>query len=308
MTSIVKMMNNNSVKGFLCEKVNEAKERILPLIENLTELQNNSSYDYFRRQYDIDDLDVIIIDIRRWQRELFEFFLVSFGEKDSHFLRFKETITETNYNKEFDAKRSLKRELMDSTTYLEAIIPYIEQIELNKALVKESNENERSQTKTPKLFISHSSNDKVLVEGLVSLLEFLGFKEENMFCSSIEGYGIPLGNNIFDYLRSQFENHLLFILFIHSPRYYNSSVSLNEMGAAWVLKQKYFSILSKDISFEDLKGVVYGQDIAIKVNTNDAKLRMNELKKTLQSFFSLPSVNESRWETIRDRFLKDANV
>lgn len=299
-------MSNINVKESLCEKVDEAKGKLLPLIENLTELQNNTALVQYGKRYDIDVLDTIIAEFRRWQRSLIELFLVAFGEKDSHTLRLKETITEINFNEEYDAKRSLRRELMDSMTYLEAIIPYLDQFEINGIIYK-SDIIEIPQMKCPKLFISHSSNDKVLVEGLVSLLEFLGFKEENMFCSSVEGYGIPLGNNIFDYLLSQFENHQLFILFIHSPRYYNSSVSLNEMGAAWVLKQKYFSVLTKDMEFEDMNGVVSSQEIAIKVNTADAKLRMNELKIALQSFFSLSSVNDSRWETVRDKFLKEAN-
>lgn len=296
-----------SIKESLCERVKEAREMLLPPIENLTELQKNASLDYYGKRYDIDSLDAIILDFRRWQRGLIELFLVTFGEKDSHTLRLKETITETNFTNEYDAKRSLRRELMDSITYLEAIIPYVDQIEMNEANTISIDMNDRPLTKVPKLFISHSSNDKMFVEGLVTLLEFLGFKDNNMFCSSVEGYGIPLGCNIFDYLRSQFEEHQLFVLFIHSPNYYKSSVSLNEMGAAWALKQKYFSVLTKDMKFEDMKGVVSSQEIAIKVNTADAKLRMNELKNALQLFFSLSQVNESRWETVRDRFLKEAN-
>ena len=296
-----------SIKDSLCEKVEEARERLLPLIEDLTELQKNASLNHYGKRYDIDTLDTIILDFRKWQRSLIELFLVTFGEKDTHTLRLKETITQTNFTNEYDAKRSLRRELMDSISYLEAIIPYVDQIEMNEVNTISIDMNDKLLMKDPKLFISHSSNDKVLVEGLVTLLEFLGFKENNMFCSSVEGYGIPLGNNIFDYLRSQFEEHQLFVLFIHSPNYYKSSVSLNEMGAAWALKQKYFSVLTKDMKFEDMKGVVSSQEIAIKVNTADAKLRMNELKNALQLFFSLSQVNESRWETVRDRFLKEAN-
>ena len=43
---------------------------------------------------------------------------------------------------------------------------------------------------------SHSSKDKAFVEELVELLESIGFDENNLFCSSVDGYGIGLGEDI----------------------------------------------------------------------------------------------------------------
>ena len=48
------------------------------------------------------------------------------------------------------------------------------------------------------VFISHSSKDKSFVEALVDLLEGLGLTKNNLFCSSVDGYGIPLGRDIFE--------------------------------------------------------------------------------------------------------------
>ena len=99
------------------------------------------------------------------------------------------------------------------------------------------------QKKTPKLFISHSTLDQSYVSYLVRLLELLGLNSDNLFCSSAKGYGIPLGRNIYDYLREQFQDFDLRVLFILSDNYYDSVASMNEMGAAWVLQHKYTSIL-----------------------------------------------------------------
>ena len=161
--------------------------------------------------------------------------------------------------------------------------------------------------KTPMIFISHSSKDKAFVEPLVELLEALGFDESNLFCSSVDGYGVALGDNIFDKLKSLFLEHELYVLFVHSPRYYGSTVSLNEMGAAWVLRVNYFSILTKDMEYGKMNGVVNSNTIAIKVNSSDARARLTELKDSLCKAFSLESISQTKWERKRDQFLQMVN-
>ena len=126
--------------------------------------------------------------------------------------------------------------------------------------------------KSPMVFISHSSRDKAFVEELVSLLEDLGLDESNLFCSSVDGFGIGLGENIFETLRDLFSKHKLFVIFVHSPRYYESAVSLNEMGAAWVLKTDFVSILTRDMEFGMMKGVVGSDKISIKVDASNGSV------------------------------------
>lgn len=289
------MLDKVRFKKIVCTQLEEATNVLLPQVESLVELHDGR----VGKQYDSVSLDQVVKNVRRWQSGLLELFLIELGEKDNHTVRLMDTITKLDFSRCYDAKRSLRRELIDSITYLEAIIPYIDQIKIHEVIEEGS-----KMIKTPRLFISHSTKDLIFIEEIVSLFEFLGFDGSNMFCSSVEGYGVPLGNNIFDYLLEQFSKHELFVLFIHSPHYYESCVSLNEMGAAWALKQRYFSVLTKDMEFSKMKGVVSSQEIAIKVDAADARLRLNELKDNLLVFFSLPPVNESRWEAKRDKFLK----
>ena len=131
--------------------------------------------------------------------------------------------------------------------------------------------------KSPMVFISHSSKDKEFAEALVDLLESIGLDKDTLFCSSVAGYGLGLSDDIFETLRNLFLNHDLFMIFIHSPRYYKSAVSLNEMGAAWALRTGFCSILTSDMEFSGLKGVVNDRSIAIKVNEEDAWYRLIEL-------------------------------
>ena len=39
-----------------------------------------------------------------------------------------------------------------------------------------------------KIFISHSSEDKEIIGELITLIEGMGVKSEQIFCSSFEGY------------------------------------------------------------------------------------------------------------------------
>lgn len=169
----------------------------------------------------------------------------------------------------------------------------------------DDNENKK---KNPMVFISHKSEDKDFVEPLVDLLESMGLNKDTLFCSSVVGYGIELGGDIFDTLRELFRNHDLFMIFIHSPRYYQSPVSLNEMGAAWILRTDFCSFFTKDMDFTKLKGVINGSNIGIKVDADDAAGRLNELYDKLQKIFNLTPLDHNLWERKRNAFLKLVNA
>lgn len=162
--------------------------------------------------------------------------------------------------------------------------------------------------KTPMVFISHSSKDIEFVEALVALFESLGFDDKTLFCSSIPDYWIGLSKDIFASLRQLFTDHELFVIFIQSPRYYESAVSLNEMGAAWVLQTAHCSILTKDMKKEKMCGVFDDHTIFLKVDAPQVEARMNELKNTLTKIFSLPAMSDTTWERKRNTFLRAVNA
>lgn len=175
---------------------------------------------------------------------------------------------------------------------------------LMKNAPRQLNDKQPTKEKTPMVFISHSSKDKSFVEALVDLLESLGLTKSNLFCSSVDGYGISLGGDIFETIRGLFYEHELYVIFIHSPRYYKSSVSLNEMGAAWVLKTDFCSFLTKDMEFKDMTGVVNNSSLSIKVNSEDAPARLTEMKDKLVNMLGLIPIDERKWERKRTNFLR----
>lgn len=163
--------------------------------------------------------------------------------------------------------------------------------------------------KPPKIFISHSSKDRGYASLVVELLEEIGLRGENIFCSSVAGYGIPLDENIYAYLQQQFDQYNLHVIFILSDNYYGSAACLNEMGAAWVLKNRYTSILLPDFEFHKIAGAIDPRQIGLKLTNSstalaDEKERLGQLKDGLLSEFALLDLPAPRWEQKRDRFIQ----
>lgn len=163
--------------------------------------------------------------------------------------------------------------------------------------------------KKPMVFISHKHDDIDFVHDLCDLLQDIGLDKTNLFCSSIPGLWIGLSKDIFESLRTLFHDYRLFVIFVQTPNYYKSPVSLNEMGAAWVLQTEYCSILSKDMHYDDLKGVFDKTKTAIKVDEAVAKDRLNELKNNILTFLGKDAIadTEAAWARHRDNFLRSVN-
>lgn len=161
----------------------------------------------------------------------------------------------------------------------------------------------------PKIFISHKSEDEDFVKALVKLLRlYIGSESDKIFCSSVPNYKIGIGKDIYPEIKAQFDKHEVFMIIIHSPRYYDSSICLNEMGAAWIQNKECYSFLTVDCEYNDLKGVIDNKTISIKVNAKDATDRMNEFISKVLYFFNLPQLELSafsQWESDRNEFLKE---
>lgn len=160
--------------------------------------------------------------------------------------------------------------------------------------------------KKAKIFISHSSEDVEIVSEFVDLLADMGFTEDELFCSSIPDYGIPLSEDIYDYLAGLFRNYNIYVVFMLSQNYYKSPACLNEMGAAWVLKSDYVSILLPGFNYQEIKGAVNPRKIGLKLDDDDEllKKRLGELINNLAERTN-KNIAEMRWERKRNKFIED---
>lgn len=274
-------------------KINEGKN----ILQNINHMRRTSGPAINVVYYISEDIEQCRKAIEKWQFTSKDILIDAFGESHRYVLTFADTISKKNSG--FNYQREFISEVNQGMSVLESV-----QESLQMGIGLDKKEEMNASAKNPMIFISHSSKDKPFVEALVSLLEDIGFDKSNLFCSSVDGYGIALSKDIFETLRSLFNEHNLYVIFIHSPRYYKSAVSLNEMGAAWVLKTDFCSFLTADMDFNKMSGVVNGSTIAIKVDTEDVPSRLNELKNLLIQMFSLPLIDETKWERKRNMFLK----
>lgn len=140
------------------------------------------------------------------------------------------------------------------------------------------------QTIKKKVFISHASKDILAVKHIVELLELIGFDKSNMFCSSIEPYGIPTGMDIYEYLQKQFRDFELHVILVLSNNYYNSIACLNEMGAAWVLSCSQTVMLLPGFSFSDIDGAINPRKIAIQFRPGMNDTDLYNMKSRIDGF------------------------
>lgn len=151
------------------------------------------------------------------------------------------------------------------------------------------------------IFISHSEKDIEYVKPFVTMLEKIGFRGSNqLICSSISGYDIPTGENIYDYLRKKL-NQDVHVIMLLSENYYKSPACMNEMGAAWVGSKKHTVILLPSFEYSQIKGAVDANRVWFKMDNLE---RINELKNELVTDFELPFFENSIFENIRSKYLE----
>lgn len=194
---------------------------------------------------------------------------------------------------EADYSKDVTRKIMEKTQ------EYISQKAIEEKIVKEP-------IKKPLLFISHSSANEIIAENLVQLLRTLGFNNRNLFCSSVPGYDIKEGEDIYDTLASKFQDYNIFVIFLLSKEYYESAACLNEMGASWVLKVSYSTIVCPGFTIPEIKGAVNPSKMAVVLeDAKRIKGKLNQLKDRLIDYFNLPEIEDDTiWESDRDKFIE----
>ncbi|MFH0070695.1 toll/interleukin-1 receptor domain-containing protein [Peribacillus sp. NPDC056705] len=152
--------------------------------------------------------------------------------------------------------------------------------------------------KIDKIFISHSSKDIEYVTALVDLLNNIGIKksDKHIFCSSLTGYDIPYGENIYEFLKLELNNNNIMVLFVLSHNYYESAPSLNEMGAAWITSKEHNSVLTPNFDFKKITGAIDPTKISFYMNDKDG---LNKFRDTIVKTFELDEIDYKIWD--RDR-------
>ncbi|RUT43434.1 toll/interleukin-1 receptor domain-containing protein [Paenibacillus anaericanus] len=153
-----------------------------------------------------------------------------------------------------------------------------------------------------KIFISHSSKDSEYILPIIDLLEGIGVTSEEIFCTSYEPYGIPLGENFLERIKAELNENVL-VLFVWSSNFFDSPVSLCELGATWVRSSKHIPILIPPFDFKDVQGVLPLSQ-GFKINVSE---KINSFKTKILEFFGLKELDTNIWERKRNNFLAQIN-
>lgn len=254
--------------------------------------------------YDQNLVRNITNEAEEWVRETKEYLILLFGEESRQVADFDRCIRNKNHYTDF--REDLKEDLDKCITFLKAQI----KAEAKKQEFSVLQPIEKNH-KPRKVFISHKKEDEAYADALVNLINFvLGADGDKVFCSSVPGYGISLSGDILDELKAQFDNYDIFMVIIHSPRYYRSAICLNEMGAAWALGTKFCSFMTKDCKYEHMHGVIGREKICVNLNDGEKTLNahLNNFKDDLVDFFGAGKVDQNKWENARGRFTDEVSA
>ena len=135
-----------------------------------------------------------------------------------------------------------------------------------------------------KIFISHSSKDKEIVDSFVTLLtRGGGIAQDDIFCTSIDGIKIANGEDIRKHIQENV-NYADFAILLVSKNYKESEICLNEMGAVWAIDKRVKAYVFPDLKEESV-GWLINNNAAEKLNNPTA---LASLYEELQQFYKLP--------------------
>lgn len=137
-----------------------------------------------------------------------------------------------------------------------------------------------------KIFISHSSKNEDYGRALVNLLTGVGIDHDSIVFTSDTSYGIPVGKNIFDWLKAQISERP-YVIYLLSQDYFSSVACLNEMGAAWVVENQHAAIFTPNFDLNDASfrsGALDPREIGFFIDHED---RVTEFIETLRANFKI---------------------
>lgn len=148
-----------------------------------------------------------------------------------------------------------------------------------------------------KVFISHASADKKLIDGFFDLLQVgCNLDADDIFCSSAEGYGIKTGEDFIREVGGRLREAELVILML-SPNYFASPFCVAEMGAAWILGKRVFPITYGGAARDP--GVVFAKTQAVELDATG----LDKLHEMLVDSGFMDKARTARWNAKKDPFL-----
>lgn len=170
----------------------------------------------------------------------------------------------------------------------------------------EENHEQKGTGNTCKVFISHSSKDKAIVDAFIDdiLVGSLAIKVADIFCTSTDGTKITSGENWRDYIRQTLLDAQVTFLII-TPNYKESEICLNEMGASWIASRHVVPLIVEPVSYRSV-GVL--QEVK-QVERMLDEYSLDKLRDFLQHLLNIPvkDIKSDRWTIKKKEFIAKVN-
>lgn len=149
------------------------------------------------------------------------------------------------------------------------------------------------------IFISHATSDKVLADKFVTLMEGgIGIPDHQVFCTSLEGLGIPSGEDFIQFIKGQIQAPKAVVILL-TPHYFASQFCLCELGASWGMAHRAFPMLLPPLEVEELKGILKVTQI-LRIHL---KAGLNQFQNEISEVLGIKPKAFAIWEKKRDEFL-----
>jgi len=149
-----------------------------------------------------------------------------------------------------------------------------------------------------RIFISHAVADQKLAAAFTAFLkEAIGVPAADIFCSSVDGHGIPTGENFSEYMKDKIAAPDLVIMLI-TETYLEREFCLMELGATWAKSLKPYPLIVSPVEFDFVTrtlGLVQAQKI-------DDHKKLNQLRQALRDVCELEPRNDEDWDDKRDEW------
>ncbi|WP_074626421.1 toll/interleukin-1 receptor domain-containing protein [Bacillus cereus] len=215
-------------------------------------------------------------------------------------------VREESFQKDFTDNADKAQAQGDADDRYDNMIGMLQSLEDYDFTVTSNGVESNLTNKIDKIFISHSSKDKEYVKTLVQLLNNIGVKknQNNIFCSSLPGYDIPHGENIYEFLEKELNNNNIMVLFVLSDNYYQSAPCLNEMGAAWITSKKSTTVLTPNFDFKQIAGAIDPTKISFKMNDS---VGLDKFRDSIIQTLELADTDYKIWQGDKKDYLSKIN-
>jgi hypothetical protein len=151
-----------------------------------------------------------------------------------------------------------------------------------------------------KIFISHSSKDKEIVNAFVEIILILGLelKRSNIFSTSLDGLDVKSGEDFKQRIKRELIEAKVVIQML-SKNYRSSEVCLNEMGAAWVLCDRVIPFVFKDMDYD--VGFIHSNNQQLQIDNKQHLLKFYDDNKDV----FVPDINSGNLNKQIDKFIRE---